>query len=135
MVVDERGQMNERPIEKVETRRFHVDIIERDARDEPRLRLLGNEEGQGRVEMAVPSADMLAVRKELFDRGYRGGYACDCARGRPGTWRSYLNELEMIHIIVEMLGWELSDAAAGVVKAVDDYGRTAPRGMSSPRLR
>ena len=82
----------------------------------------------------MPPEAIGAVRKELFDRGYRSGLACTARRGGYGGWRAYLNELEVAHIVVEMLGWELVPEEQRILDSVDAYGRTAPSRFTSPRL-
>jgi hypothetical protein len=121
----------------VETRRFACEVIEEDvagAARGSRLRLERNDAGQARLVILVPPEQTLAVRKELFDRGYRGGLACRSCRTQYGNWRNYLNELEVAHIVVEMLGWSLTPEEQAMLDAVDDYGRRAPTGFRSPRL-
>lgn len=123
----------------VETRWFQCEIVEdaaaADGGDLPRLQLTQNARGHQRLFIRVPSAQIDAVRKELFDRGYRGGLACCSSRSFYGKWRGFLNELEVAHIVVEMLGWQLSADEQALLDSIDDYGRGAPTGISSPRLR
>lgn len=128
------------PAEKVETRRFRCEIEE--ARqdgpggDEPRLQLLTSADGRGILTIRIPSRLIDGVRKELVDRGYRGSLPV-MVRGRAdyGSWLGYLNELEVAHIVVEHVGWTLTAEEQAVLDAIDDYGRRAPRGFRSPRLR
>lgn len=123
----------------VETRRFACEVLEEDvlgfgAVGKPRLRLERNDAGQTRLVVLVPPKEMPAVRKELFDRGYRGGFSCRSCRGQYGSWRNYLNELEVAHIVVDLLGWTLTAEEQAMLDAVDAYGRCAPTGFRSPRL-
>ncbi len=125
----------------VETRRFRCEVIEEDTAGEgaagkSRLRLERNDAGQARLVIIVSPEQTPAVRKELFDRGYRGGLACvdGCRSPRYGSWRTYLNELEVAHIVIEMLGWTLTPEEQARLDAVDDYGRCAPSRFRSPRL-
>lgn len=124
----------------VTTRWFDCEVVETSAgtaaeESAPRLQLMRNERGRQRLIIRVPSHQIDAVRKELFDRGYRGGLACCSSRSYYGKWRGFLNELEVAHIVVEMLGWELGADEQAMLDSIDDYGRTAPAGFSSPRLR
>lgn len=123
----------------VETRKFSCEVLEEDtagegAKGAPRLRLVGNEQGEARLFVLVPPDQIGSVRKEIVDRGYRCGIACTGGRGGYGSWRGYLNELELTHIVIEMLGWQLTPEEQKILDSIDDYGRRAPTGMGSPRL-
>ncbi len=124
----------------VETRKFKCEVLEEDvagevAKGEPRLRLVANDQGEARLLILIPPEEIGAVRKELFERGYRGGLSCVSGRGGYGTWRGYLNELEVAHIAIEMLGWQLSPEEQSLLDSVDEYGRKAPTGFTSSRLK
>ena len=77
-----------------------------------------------------------AVARELVERGYRGSLPV-MVRGHAdyGSWIGYLNELEVAHIVVEMLEWTLTPEEQAMLDAVDEYGRRTPTGFRSPRLR
>jgi hypothetical protein len=137
--MDHDSEYSEQPVETVETRRFSVELEEAPASGQaevsrPRLRLVANNLGQTLLKITIPPGDMDGVKKELFDRGYRGGMSCVGQNARSGSWRGYLNELEVAHIAVEQLGWTLSAEERGVLDAVDAYGRKAPTGFRSARL-
>ncbi|MEZ5124975.1 MAG: hypothetical protein R2826_01820 [Thermoleophilia bacterium] len=129
------------PVDGVETRKFRCEIIEDEAdaeRGEPaaRLQLVGSPDGRVMLVIRVPVRSLDTVRKELRDRGYRGTLPVRVrGTGGYGTWLGYLNELEVAHIVVELLEWTLTPQEQGVLDAVDDYGRRAPTGFRSPRLR
>jgi hypothetical protein len=114
---------------------FQCEIVQAAKEGELRLELVQSPDRHQRLLIRVPSDRSDAVRRELFDRGYRGSIACVGCRGRYGTWRSYLNELEVAHIVVEMLDWRLGPDEQAILDSIDSHGRTAPTGMSSPRLR
>jgi hypothetical protein len=127
------------PIAAPGTRRFRCEVIERDAAaagtaEAPRLELVAIAPGEARLNINVSSAEVKAVRQELFDRGYRRGLSCCGGSVGYGSWRGYLNELDAAHIVVEMLGWTLSPEEQRALDAVDEYGRRAPTGMSSSFL-
>jgi hypothetical protein len=125
------------PADDVETRRFRCDIVEEDGGEGvPRLQLMADASGRRLLVIRVPAKHIDAVRKELRDRGYRGTLPVT-VRGQAGygSWLGYLNELEVAHIVVEMLGWTLTTEEQASLDAVDDYGRRAPTGFRSPRLR
>ena len=122
-----------------ETRRFQFQIVERDAadagvEDDPRLQLIGDSEGQNRLAIKVSSSEVEPARREMFDRGYRGGISCVGRSVSSGSWRNYLNELDAAHILIELLGWTLTPEEQRVLDAVDDYGRRAPTGFTSNYL-
>lgn len=128
------------PADSVETRKFRCEIVEEGAGGEggeggPRLQLVANAERQVRLLIRVSAEQIGAVRKELFDRGYRGGLSCCGSRVSYGSWRNYLNELDLAHIVVEMLEWTLTPEEEATLDAVDDYGRRAPTGFTSSRLK
>ncbi len=115
--------------------------MEEDARrwgdqDAPRLQLMENVEGRSRLVILVPAEQIAVVRDELVERGYRGSLPV-MVRGHAdyGSWIGYLNELEVAHIVVEMLEWTLTPEEQAMLDAVDEYGRRAPTGFRSPRLR
>ena len=118
MVHEDSPALEWTPLDAVETRRFRCEVLEKDvakvaAEGEPRLALVANSAGEARLLILVPPEQIGAVRKELFDRGYRSGLACVARRGGYGGWRAFMNELEVAHIVVEMLGWDLSDRGSG----------------------
>jgi hypothetical protein len=125
--------------ETVGTRKFKCEVEEGTGREgpfgPPRLRLESDEQGQARLVMLVPPAELLAVRRELVARGYRGTPPVH-VRGRAdyGSWLNYLNELEVAHIVVEKVGWTLTREELAMLDAVHDYARQAPTGFRSPRL-
>jgi hypothetical protein len=125
--------------ETVDTRRFTCEVEEGTGREsafgESRLRLESDGRGQARLVILVPPAQAPAVRKELVARGYRGTLPVH-VRGRAegGSWLNYLNEFEMAHIVVEMLGWKLTRDEQAMLDAVHAYARRAPTGFRSPRL-
>jgi hypothetical protein len=125
--------------EAVGTRRFRCEVEEGTGREspfgEPRLRLERDGQGQARLVVLVPPAQLLAVRRELVARGYRGTAPVH-VRGRAeyGSWLNYLNELEVAHIVVEKLRWTLTREEQAMLDAVHDYARNAPSGFRSPRL-
>ena len=137
-MTEDQGTYTQEPIAAPGTRKFRCEVIERDASAEgaheaPRLELVAVNAGEARLNINVSSEEVGAVRQELFDRGYRRGLSCGSGAGY-GSWRNYLNELGLAHIVVEMLGWTLSPEEQRVLDAVDEYGRRAPTGMSSSYL-
>lgn len=133
------GTYAEWPIAAPETRRFQFQIVERDAadagvEDDPRLQLIGDSEGQNRLAIKVSSGEVEPARREMFDRGYRGGISCVGRSVSSGSWRNYLNELDAAHILIELLGWTLTPEEQRVLDAVDVYGRRAPTGFTSNYL-
>jgi hypothetical protein len=128
------------PADKVETRRFKCEIEQAaeggPGEGGPRLQLLTSADGRSLLMFRVPAPHLVAVRKELVERGYRGSLPV-MVRGRAdyGSWMGYLHELEVAHIVVENLGWTLNAEEQAALDAADDYGRRAPRGFRSPRLR
>jgi hypothetical protein len=128
------------PADSVTRRKFRCEV-EEDARrwgdqDAPRLQLMENVEGRSRLVILVPAEQIAVVRDELVERGYRGSLPV-MVRGHAdyGSWIGYLNELEVAHIVVEMLEWTLTPEEQAMLDAVDEYGRRAPTGFRSPRLR
>ncbi len=125
--------------ESVATRKFRCEVEEGaggpGGLGGPRLRLERNDAGQARLVIVVPPEQTAAVRRELVARGYRGALPIH-VRGRAdyGSWLGYLNELEVAHIVVEMLDWTPTPEEQAMLDAVDDYGRKAPTGFRSPRL-
>jgi hypothetical protein len=124
------------PVDAVATRRFACEIEEETDADEPRLQLMAEASGRVRLFIRVPAKRLEAVRRELVERGYRGTLSVR-VRGRAdyGSWIGYLNELEVAHIVVEELDWVLTPEEQATLDAVDDYGRRAPTGFRSPRLK
>ena len=124
------------PVDAVDTRRFACEIEEETDAGTPRLQLMAETSGRVRLSIRVPTKQLEAVRKELVERGYRGTLSVT-VRGQAGygSWIGYLNELEVAHIVVEQLAWVLTPEEQAALDAVDDYGRRAPTGFRSPRLR
>lgn len=130
-----------RPVDRVNTRRFQCAVIEEDPEDAgddgvPRLQLMSRDDGRTCLFILIPEEEIATVREEIVRRGYRGTLPV-MARGHAGygSWRGYLNELELAHIVVEMMGWTLTPGEQVMLDAVDDYGREAPTGFRSPRLK
>jgi hypothetical protein len=139
MMAQDSSTYAEWPIAAPETRRFQFQIVERDAagggsEGGPRLQLIADSEGQNRLAITVSAGEVEPARREMFDRGYRGGISCVGCNVSTGSWRHYLNELDAVHILIELLGWTLTPEEQGVLDAVDDYGRRAPTGFTSNYL-
>lgn len=124
------------PVDTVGTRRFACEIEEETSAGAPRLQLMAETSGRVRLHIRVPARQIEAVRRELVERGYRGTLSVR-VRGQAGygSWIGYLNELEVAHIVVEEFAWVLTPEEQAALDAVDDYGRRAPTGFRSPRLR
>ena len=124
------------PVDVVGTRRFACEIEEETDAGARRLQLMSEASGRVRLSIRVPAKQLEAVRRELVERGYRGTLSVR-VRGQAGygSWIGYLNELEVAHIVVEMLAWVLTPGEQAALDAVDEYGRRAPTGFRSPRLK
>ena len=128
--------VDERPVSTVETRKFRLQIVAAsDYPDRPdgapRLALFANSAGDTWLRMYVGPEEEAVARREMAERGYRVAFSCACAGTGYGSWRSYLNELDASHIVIELLGWRLSPEEQAALDAVDEYGRRKPTGFRS----